>query len=311
MTTEIRMGVFYRSLPMIIADSQGMLEKQDLAVDYQQVKSSTQQFEFLRDGKYDVVQTSPDNVANYRLNDNNPIGERVISRCFMGMDHGMYLVVASKPDITSIEQLRGKTIAVDARNSGFAYVIYKILRNHGLEQDRDYEVVLVGGVADRYTTLLDGDFDATLLSGGFETRAEHVGYQLLDSVYDIASPYLGVAAAAKDTWLEEQRDTATRLVRAYREATDWCFDPANKEDAVTMLANLPNTDRALAEKLFEVQLRPGVGLVRDAGIDPEALRHVVAMRAEFDGFEEPQDVDHLVREEGGIYTLDILRAADR
>lgn len=309
MATEIRMGVFYRSLPMIIADSEGFNEKHGISIDHQQVKSSTQQFEFLRDDKYDVVQTSPDNVANYRLNDNNPIGEKVISRCFMGMDYGMYLVVAAKPGVTSIEQLRGKTVAVDARNSGFAYVIYKILRNHGLEQDRDYEVILVGGVADRYTAMLNGEFDATLLSGGFETRAQHAGYELLDSVYDIASPYLGVAAAAKDTWLADNHDTAVRLVRAYREATDWCFDPANRERAIDMLANLPNTDRELAEKLFEVQLRPGVGLVPDAGIEPDALANIVAMRAEFDGFEEEQDIDRLSREDGGIYTLEILRDA--
>jgi ABC-type nitrate/sulfonate/bicarbonate transport system substrate-binding protein len=225
------------------------------------------------------------------------------------MDYGLYLVVAARPEITSIGELRGKTLAVDAATSGFAYVLYKILRNHGLERDRDYQISMVGGVADRYTALLNNEFDATLLSGGFETRAEHVGYRLLESVYDVAAPYLGVAAAAKDSWLKANHDVAVSLVRAYRDATAWCFDPDNREEAIGMLERLPDTDTELAEKLLDVQLRPGVGLVEEAGIDPEALRNVVALRAEFDGFDIPQDPDLLTREEGGIYTLSVYNEA--
>jgi ABC-type nitrate/sulfonate/bicarbonate transport system substrate-binding protein len=231
---RITMGVFYQSLPMMVAAERGFYDQHGIEVDYQKVASSIQQAEYLRDDKYDVVQTSPDNVANYRLNQNNPIGSTIDARGFMGMDYGMYLVVAARPGITSVADLRGKTLGVDAPASGFAYVLYKILRNHGLERDQDYEIVSVGGVADRYTALLDGDFDATLLSGGFETRAKNAGYELLDSVYDVATPYIGVVAAAKDSWLEAHRDTAVRLIRAYREATDWCVDPGNRDAAVEL-----------------------------------------------------------------------------
>jgi ABC-type nitrate/sulfonate/bicarbonate transport system substrate-binding protein len=307
--TQITMGVFYQSLPMMVAAQKGFNAQHGLAVDYQKVSSSIQQAEYLRDGQYDTVQTSPDNVANYRLNENNPVGEIIPARAFMGMDYGMYLVVAARPGTGSIGELRGKKLAVDAPASGFAYVLYKILRAHGLERDEDYEVVAVGGVADRYTALLNDEFDATLLSGGFETRAANAGYQLLDSVYDIASPYLGVVGAAKDSWQEANRDVVVRLIRAYRDATAWCVDPGNRDEAVDLLAALPNTDRPLAEQLYDVQLRPGVGIVPDAGIDPAALATVMAMRAEFDGFEKPQDVDQLATEEGGIFTLQYYEEA--
>ena len=305
----IRMGTFYRTLPMLAAQARGFYAQQNLTVDYQQVTSSTQQFQSLRDDLYDVIQTAPDNVANYRLNSSNPLGATIDVQGFMGMDYGLYLVVTARPGITSIEELRGKTVSVDALASGFAYVLYKILQRHGLQRDVDYSVVSTGGVANRYTALLDGQFDATLLSGGFETRAANTGYMLLDSVYDIASPYLGAVGAAKTAWLRQNRDVATRLIRAYYDASRWAFDPANREEAIGLLETLPNTPRALAEQLYDVQVRPGVGSVPDAGIERQAIFNVLALRAEFGGFDRPQNLEQLAGPDSGLYDLSYYRAA--
>jgi ABC-type nitrate/sulfonate/bicarbonate transport system substrate-binding protein len=307
--TSIRMGVFYQSLPMIAAQALGSYEAEGLEVDYQRVASSIQQFESLRDDRYDIVQTSPDNVANYRLNDANPVGERVPSVGFMGMDYGMNLTLVVRPEIEERSQLKGRTVSVDAPFSGFAYVLYKILRRAGLERDADYDVVPTGGVADRYTALLAGEFDGTLLSGGFETRAVSQGYRIVGSVYDIASPYLGVMACAKDEWLAADGDEVIRFIRASHAATRWCFDPSNRDEAIDMLAGLPNTDRALAAQLYEVQLREGVGLIRDLGIDGAGIRKVLELRREFDGFETEPDLDALAAPGGGLYDTRFLERA--
>ncbi|HEX2030270.1 MAG TPA: ABC transporter substrate-binding protein [Actinomycetota bacterium] len=307
--TSIRMGVFYQSLPMMAAQALRSYEAEGLEVDYQRVTSSIQQFESLRDDRYDIVQTSPDNVANYRLNEGNPLGDRVPSVGFMGMDDGMNLTLVVGPEIEEPAQLKGRTVSVDAPFSGFAYVLYKILRRAGLERDVDYDVVPTGGVADRYTALLAGEFDGTLLSGGFETRAVGQGYRIVGSVYDIASPYLGVMACAKDQWLEAHGDEVIRFIRASHAATRWCFDPSNRDEAIDMLAGLPNTDRALAAQLYEVQLREGVGVIRDLGIDGAGIRNVLELRREFDGFETDPDLDALAAPGGGLYDLRFLEQA--
>ena len=306
---SITMGVFYRSLPMVVAEEKGLYAREGLVVDHQQVTSSVQQFDDLRAGRYDCVQTSPDNVANYRLNAGNALGERIDVQAFVGMDYGMYLVLAVRAGIASPQDLRGMTLAVDAPASGFAYVLYKIMRQHGLERETDYALVSAGGVAARFEALLAGDCDATLLSGGFETRAKAQGCRLLDAVADIADPYLGVVGAATSTWLRENPEVAARLVRAYLDATRWILDPANRDDAVTLLERMPNTDRELAEELFDIQIRPGVGIVPDAGIDPEGLRNVLALRAEFGGFEDDVDLDTLASPESGLYDLAYREAA--
>jgi ABC-type nitrate/sulfonate/bicarbonate transport system substrate-binding protein len=307
--TSIRMGVFYQSLPMLVAQELGYYEREGLQVEYQKVTSSIQQFEYLRDGRYDVIQTSPDNVANYRLNDGNPVGGKIASVGFMGMDYGMNLTLVVRPEIEGPGQLKGRTVSVDAPFSGFAYVLYKILRRAGLEREADYEVVPTGGVADRYTALLAGEFDGTLLSGGFETRAVSQGHRIVGSVYEIASPYVGVMACATEEWLDAHADDVLRFIRGSHTATRWCFDPANRDDAVAMLTRLPSTEEVLAARLYDVQLRDGVGVIRDLGIDASGIRNVLELRREFDGFETEPDLDALAAPGGGLYELRFLEEA--
>ena len=296
---------------MAVAEEKGLYEGRDLQVEFDQVSSSTQQFQYLADGRYDVVQTSPDNTANYRLNRGNPIGQLIDASGFLGLDHGMYLVVVARPGIETIEELRGMTISVDAPESGFAYVIYKILANHGLLRGTDYDIVSTGGVYDRYVAMVeqDADFAATLMSGGFETRAASRGFKLLDSVQDIYDPYLGVWAAARRQWLEDNADLATDFVSAYREASAWVFDPANREQCIDMLERLPNTSRDLAQQLYEIQVSPGVGNIEGGAIDPGGVMNVLSLRDEFGGFEEPQDLDGLVGPNTMLFDLRFINAS--
>lgn len=309
MTRRIQLGGFYRSLPMAVAEENGIYAEYDLEVEFGQVTSSTQQFEYLSDGRYDIVQTSPDNTANYRLNAGNPIGTRVDAQGFLGLDYGMYLVVVARPGIESIEQLRGETISVDAPASGFAYVIYKILANHGLQRGSDYDIVSTGGVYDRYVEMVEkeADFAATLMSGGFETRAARQGYVLLDSVHDIYDPYLGVWAAARREWLQDNPELVTDFVSAYRKASAWVFDPSNRESCVGMLERMPNTPRDLAEELYEIQVRPGVGNIPGGAIDPAGVRNVLSLRQEYEGFEDPQNLDDLVGPNTELFDLRFIR----
>lgn len=303
MSMSLRFGYFYLTLPLIAAERRGFYRNHGLDVAYDRVRSSTQQFEYLRDGRYDVVQTSPDNVANYRYNSQNPLGERIDVQGFMGMDYGLNLVLVAHRDIATIEDLRGRVVAVDALESGFAYVLYAILAGRGLKRDEDYAVVPVGGVAQRFESLVgDGHFSATLLSGGYETRAANAGYRLLAAVGDIADPYVGAWAAATSSWLSGNPNAAASLVVAYREATAWCFRPGNRDECVAMLMEVPDTPRALADQLYDIQILPGVGNVPDAGMVIDGVRNVLALRRRFGGFEADVDPE-VILSEGALYRV--------
>lgn len=64
-----------------------------------------------------------------------------------GLFYGQNLSLAGRAGIASIADFHGGRLGVDAPDSGFAFVLYRMLRDHGLERSVDYEVVSLGGTA--------------------------------------------------------------------------------------------------------------------------------------------------------------------
>jgi hypothetical protein len=94
-----------------------------------------------------------------------------------------------------------------------------------------------------------------------------------------------------------------RLIRAYYDAVQWSFDPNNQEEAIGLLMAQPNTPRDLAEQIYAEQLRWGQGIIPDANIDRHALLNVLKLRAQFNGFDEPQNLRYLASPASGLYDL--------
>ena len=72
----------------------------------------------------------------------------------MGLHSGLLSIVGA-PGMTTVESLRGKELAVDARASGFVFILEKLLRLNGFGAD-DYKFVEIGGVDRRYQALVKG-----------------------------------------------------------------------------------------------------------------------------------------------------------
>ena len=65
----------------------------------------------------------------------------------MGGENGFNRVFV-QPEINSYADLRGKTVVVDAPNTAFALLLYKVLKDNGLNKG-DYVVKPVGGTTAR------------------------------------------------------------------------------------------------------------------------------------------------------------------
>lgn len=307
----LNLGFFGKNAAMLAAQQQGFFAAQDLTVNDLQIQSSEQAFKDLRDGKYDIVLASIDNVVNFRLNPHNALGAVQPVQAFMSVDYASNLTLAGKLGIAAVEDLRGKKVAVDAPASGFAYAAYEILERHGLRKDVDYQVALIGGGLGRFNALMAGAVDATLLNGGFEVRAAAEGRPLFENVYDVANPYLGSTGVAMEPWMEAHAAELIRFIRAYVAASAWAFDPANRSAAVASLV-APGITPAVAERIFDASVAPGKGMVRDAGIgklEREGLANVLSLRAKYGGFETAQDLDELSKPAGKLYDMRWYRQA--
>jgi ABC-type nitrate/sulfonate/bicarbonate transport system substrate-binding protein len=308
----VRLGFFSTNLPLQAAFAQGYFADENLTVTTQQVTTSIAMFESIAANTMDIALTSADNPLNYRLNTNNLVnnGAGTLDVQMIFGDHlGLGLALVAQPGST-FESLRGKKCGVDAPDSGFAYVLYEMLRRNGLVRGVDYTVVPAGGTPIRLNALRAKTIDCTLLNADSVVRAKEEGFAVLSTIDDVASVYLGGVGAARESWLKANPDVAVRFIRAYVRGVLWVENPANRTVAITLLINA-NTSAALAEKIYDSAVGEPTGIIPDGKLDVRGLRNVIRIRSAFDGFEQLQIPRFLASRKSGVYDLRYYRQAVR
>jgi ABC-type nitrate/sulfonate/bicarbonate transport system substrate-binding protein len=316
---HLNVGVFSRSPVVSVADYQGFLAAQNVSVTFVQVAGSTDQFTQLSSGATDLIMTASDNVANYRLNASNALHRTLPVQIVAATDGGYNLQLFATPGTPSVESLRGRTLGVDATNSGFAFLAYDILAQHGLTAPTkqadgsylspDYTISPIGGVFNRYTNITGSlgatrTVDATLLSNGFDILGADHGLVGFEDVRDVTNPYLSGVVAGLDPWLSAHRCETVRFVRALEAAARYATDPAN---AATVTADIAKDQPGFAgpdfaPKYYQVTVDPTIGQYRNLEIDPRGLYDVLALRKKYAGFDGPQSIALLSTPLGRLYT---------
>ena len=279
----LRVGFFSRSVVSRVARERGMFASLGLEVVEVPVASSIAQFRSLQAGEYDLVLTSPDNVAAYRLTESNGLRARLDVRMLLGLDAGLGLSVIGAPGVRSLEDLRGRIIGVDVPSSGFANALFRVLAQAGLQRDRDYALVALGSTPNRRAALLRGQCDATLLNAGHDIAAELDGCHRLVRITESLRPYLGTVLATTGPWLDEHLDLARRFAQAWLAATSIVVDPAEKAFVEALLEaeyTLPSESTGIA---YEMLTSRRDGLIPDGHIDRAALHTVLETRARYGG----------------------------
>ena len=109
------------------------------------------------------------------------------------------------PEIKSFEDLKGKSLALDALSTGFAFVLYRMLENAGLTSD-DYEMVPVGATPERWKSVQVGEHVGTLTIEPFTSMALAKGFHVLESSLDTFENYQGGSFAASRAWASANKD---------------------------------------------------------------------------------------------------------
>jgi len=268
------------NLPVWAAQRQGYFEANRVAVQIAYTPSSGFLVASLFDGKYDLALALVDNLIAYQEGQ----GEAKIPAnpdltVFMSGDGGFLSVVAA-PSIHSFADLKGKTLSVDAMTTGAAFVLRELVTRNGIAEG-DVTYVRAGGTANRYKDLLAGKHDATLLRTPFELLAENRGYHVIAGA-ETLGPYQGTVGLARRSYAEAHEATLVAFLRAYKAATDWLYDPANREIAEALLvAHIGDMTPALAKRSYALLVSPKGGLSRDLKPDAAGIATVLALRDKY------------------------------
>jgi ABC-type nitrate/sulfonate/bicarbonate transport system substrate-binding protein len=267
--------------PIWVAQEKGLFAKNGLDVKLTPTPSSVFQLTNLIEGKFDIAMTAIDNLIAYREGQGEAKMDGPDLIAFMGGDNGFLRLVAV-PEVKTLADLRGKTVSVDARTTGYAYVLFEMLERGGLALDRDYTVERAGGVLQRFQALMEKKHAATLLLSPFELQAEAKGFTRLGNATEVLGAYQGLVGGARKAWADANRDAVVGYIRAFSAAVDWLYDSRNKDEAVVIFRkNLPNVPEQGVRAAYGVLLAPSGGFQKKAQIDLEGVRTVLQLRSKY------------------------------
>jgi len=267
--------------PIWVADAQGYFAARGLAVHLTPTPGSIFQLTNLIDGKFDIAMTAIDNLIAYNEGQGEaPTASKPDLVATMGGDNG-FLHLVTVPEIATIAALRGKELSVDARTTGYAFVLRKLLERGGLAES-DYSLVKAGGVLERFQALLEKKHAGTLLLSPFELMASAKGFHDHGGAIEAFGHYQGLVAGVRRDWARSHRAELVAYIAAYIAAIDWLYRPENKTAAIEILRkNLPQLAPEMAEKVYGVLLDPVRGFTKGARIDLEGVKTVIDLREQY------------------------------
>lgn len=269
------------NLPLWAGLAQGCFEAEGLDLNLHYTANSVEQMSGLIHGKYEIGMTGADNVIAYQEGQ----GEAELTVTpdlfiFMGGDNA-FLQLVVQGDIASYEDLRGRTLSVDAMTTGFAFVLRAMLENAGIaESEVSFE--RAGGVLQRFEAMKEGKHAGTLLLTPFDLIGEKLGMRVLQSATEVFPSYQGVIGTTRRGWAAENGAALTGYIAAYRAALKWLYDPANRDAACAILCErVPNMQPALAEATCARLLAEPGGFEPEATLDRPGLVTVLELRSRY------------------------------
>ena len=268
------------NLPLWVAQRQGFFEQRGLDVRLAFTPNSGALIGGLMSGRFDIGLASIDNLVAYQegQGDGAPLQDPDLV-AVMGVDGGFLSVVADK-SIGTLADLRGKKLAVDSLNTGFAFVLRELLQSNGIA-DADVTFVRGGATDLRFRGLLAGSYDATLLRTPFDILAAERGFRVIATAESLG-PYLGTSGMVRRSWAAGHEPALLGFLRGYRDAMQWLADPSHRGVAEALLvANLRDMTPALATRAADTLLAEKGGLLRDLEIEPAAFGTVLNLRRKY------------------------------
>jgi ABC-type nitrate/sulfonate/bicarbonate transport system substrate-binding protein len=267
------------NLALYLGIANGVFDKRGIRLDLRFTQNSEAQRDGLARGEFEIAYSAVDNaVAMVELARQDVI---IVAGGDTSMNEFM-----TRPEIRSLADLRGKTLVVDRPNTAYALQAKKILKDAGLLEGRDYKINSVGFTPSRIEAMEQSTDNAAagMLNPPFSFAAKDKGLKSFGRAIDLIGPYQGGGIFVMREWARANGPLLERFLAAYIEATRMALAPANRAQAISLLAARLKQDSKVAERTYdEALMQPGFGLVPDARLDLAGFKAVLGLRAEIEG----------------------------
>jgi NitT/TauT family transport system substrate-binding protein len=164
----------------------------------------------------------------------------------------MGFALMGQPEIRTLADVRGKRLGVTRRGSNSEIWAGAVLAPQGLEADRDYTVLAVGGLYEQIAALQARSIDVGVVGIPANLKGRELGLHEVIPLEQSVIPFADVGLVTTRRYLAANRDVVDRLLRASAETVAMIYDQPEQTLATIEKYN-ELADRAQLEETLRFQ----------------------------------------------------------
>lgn len=247
-----------------IAEDQGFYESRGLEIQELVASTSPALLQAVSSGSVEAGVSVAD-LAMRAIDQNAPI---VISGAILGRS---ILRFVGGTGVETAADIAGRPVTAGGVQGGTANLLRYLMNEAGTD-GTGAQLVAMANSRDRIVALQNGQVAGSLLIAPFDSMAEREGMKVLG---DYEEDYLQTPLILNTSWAEANRETAVALTQATREAADWIYDPANKDEAIDILAAYTNVDRELCAQSYAFIVETQQAIGKGLEVTPASLENLL------------------------------------
>ena len=154
------------------------------------------------------------------------------------------------PSIRSVQDLKGKAVAVTQAAASTDYATRIVLKLFGLVPDKDVKLIFTGNMPALVTAVKSGNAAAGLMSAPTTFQALELGLKPILNVTEMNIPFVFVGVCTTRKIIQQKPEHLTRFLRAYIEAL--AIIRTDKETAFKAMGKFLKTDnRQTLEGIYD------------------------------------------------------------
>jgi NitT/TauT family transport system substrate-binding protein len=246
-------------LPAEVARQRGFLREQNLDIKYLLTRSEVDRAA-LASGNIDYTLRAGSTFVSAARG----LPVRIV---FLGTMKPFWGLVV-RPEIKSVSELKGKSLGVPGLLGSQQISAKFILKQHGLDPDRDviYRVVDTGT---RIAAMLSGAIDSSMMDYGEAFRAKKAGLKMLVNAADYHALLAG-GVGVNIKKLREQPDQVRRFLKAMAQALKYMRE--NPEGLQQVMMSWLKIDREMAADIYRMSIN---NYTKNGMIDEPTLNALV------------------------------------
>ncbi|MGH7875930.1 MAG: ABC transporter substrate-binding protein [Candidatus Binatia bacterium] len=170
-----------------------------------------------------------------------------------GLINSPFFSIITTKGIDKPEDLRGKKIGISTFGSATDFALRLALKKWGLKADSEVSILQMRGVPEILPAMASGALQGGVMSPPTNMMAIRAGYKELAYLPQIGISFQHTSLATSRKYLERNRPSALKVLRAYRAATERI--KADKAFTIKTLAKYMNTqDKVVLDYSYNTAL---------------------------------------------------------